>query len=260
MRGKRLIDREHPFWKTRKSVHHRARITVHVQTESVFTIRQNHRSRSDRICIVRETNYGRYFEVRSEANPINLAYTGLGLSAHTDNPYRDPVPTLQLLSCLENSANGGESIVVDGFMAARRLALESPQQFELLSQHNARFQFSGGNEVRLSAKQPMIDLGVDGELRGVRFNNRSIAPLVDIDYEQMSDYYAAYRRFAEIIADPSMEVEFRLQPGELFIVDNTRVLHSRRAFTGSGTRWLQGCYADVDGLRSTLAVLEDRLP
>ena len=50
MRGKRLIDREHPFWKTRKSVHHRARITVHAQTESVFTIRQNHRSRSDRIC------------------------------------------------------------------------------------------------------------------------------------------------------------------------------------------------------------------
>ena len=28
---------------------------------------------------VRETNYGRLFEVRSEENPVNLAYTGLGL-------------------------------------------------------------------------------------------------------------------------------------------------------------------------------------
>ena len=35
---------------------------------------------------VRETNYGKWFEVRSEINAINLAYTNLGLQAHTDNP------------------------------------------------------------------------------------------------------------------------------------------------------------------------------
>ena len=46
---------------------------------------------------VRETNYGKWFEVRSEINAINLAYTNLGLQAHTDNPYRDPVPTLSLI-------------------------------------------------------------------------------------------------------------------------------------------------------------------
>ena len=56
---------------------------------------------------VRETNYGKWFEVRTEVNPVNLAYTGLGLQAHTDNPYRDPVPTMQILYCLENSAEGG---------------------------------------------------------------------------------------------------------------------------------------------------------
>ncbi|HUE46584.1 MAG TPA: TauD/TfdA family dioxygenase, partial [Aestuariivirgaceae bacterium] len=49
---------------------------------------------------IRETNYGRWFDVRAEVNPSNLAYTNLGLQAHTDNPYRDPVPTLQLLMCL----------------------------------------------------------------------------------------------------------------------------------------------------------------
>ena len=70
---------------------------------------------------VRETNYGRWFEVRAEVNPNNLAYTNLGLQAHTDNPYRDPVPTLQLLACLENTVEGGDSIVVDGFRAAQRL-------------------------------------------------------------------------------------------------------------------------------------------
>ena len=37
-----------------------------------------------------------------------------------------------------------------------------------------------------------------------------------------------------------------------------RVLHGRKAFNagGGGSRWIQGCYADVDGLYSTLASLE----
>ncbi|MEZ5593155.1 MAG: hypothetical protein R3F53_21585 [Gammaproteobacteria bacterium] len=31
------------------------------------------------------------------------------------NPYRDPTPGLQLLHCLANDAEGGDSVVVDGF-------------------------------------------------------------------------------------------------------------------------------------------------
>ena len=54
-----------------------------------------------------------------------------------------------------------------------------------------------------------------------------------------------------------MAVQFKLEPGECFIVDNTRVLHGRSGYAGQGgSRWLQGCYADKDGLLSTLAALE----
>lgn len=205
---------------------------------------------------VRETNYGRYFEVRSEVNPINLAYTGLGLQAHTDNPYRDPVPTLQLLACLENSTEGGESMVVDGFQAARQLLQENPEHFALLHQYCARFHYAGGDGVALHSKRPMLELSPDGELIAVRFNNRSASPFTDIPFAVMTDYYRAYRHFAAIIERPENTVRFRLQPRELFIVDNLRVLHSRTAFSGTGTRWLRGCYADKDGLLSTLAALE----
>ena len=205
---------------------------------------------------VRETNYGRWFEVRVEVNPTNLAYTNLGLQAHTDNPYRDPVPTLQLLSCLENSVEGGHSVVVDGFMAAERLRKENRRGFELLSRYPARFEYAGSAGVRLNSKRPFIELGPDGETIAIRFNNRSAAPFVDVPYAQMPEFYAAYRQFAEILEDPRMEVTFKLQPGELFIVDNTRVLHARKPFAGSGERWLQGCYADRDGLLSTLGAIE----
>ncbi|MGF1629019.1 MAG: gamma-butyrobetaine dioxygenase [Kiloniellaceae bacterium] len=207
---------------------------------------------------LRETNYGKWFEVRAEVNPTNLAYTNLGLQAHTDNPYRDPVPTLQILYCLENSVEGGESLVVDGFAAARRLRAEDPRGFDLLTRYAARFDYAGSAGVHLAARRPMIELAPDGELIAVRFNNRSAAPVTDVPYDEMTGYYAAYRRFGEIIDDPAMAVSFRLQPGESFIVDNTRVLHARRAYRGSGARWLQGCYADKDGLLSTLRVLEQR--
>jgi len=207
---------------------------------------------------VRETNYGKWFEVRTEVNPANLAYTGLGLQAHTDNPYRDPVPTLQILYCLENSAAGGDSQVVDGFAAALRLRAENPHGFELLTRYCARFEYHGTGDVHLVSRKPMIELTPDGQLVAIRFNNRSTAAITDVPFDDMADYYAAYRRLGEIIDDPAMAVGFKLEPGECFIVDNTRVLHGRTGYGDSGgSRWLQGCYADKDGLLSTLSVLEE---
>ncbi|SNZ19280.1 2-trimethylaminoethylphosphonate dioxygenase [Cohaesibacter gelatinilyticus] len=199
---------------------------------------------------VRETNYGKHFEVRTEVNPTNLAFTGLGLQAHTDNPYRDPVPSIQVLYCLESSAAGGENMVVDGFACARRLQKENPDYFDVLAEHCARFEYAGEEGVCLTSRRPMIELAPDGELIGVRFNNRSLAAVTDVPFEKMALWYAAYRRLGEIIDDPAMEVVFRLEPGEAFVVDNTRVLHARKAYSGIGKRWLQGCYADKDGLRS----------
>lgn len=200
---------------------------------------------------VRDTNYGKHFEVRTEVNPTNLAFTGLGLQAHTDNPYRDPVPSVQVLYCLESSAAGGENMVVDGFAAALRLREENEEYFNVLADHCARFEYSGDDGVCLTSRRPMIELAADGELVGVRFNNRSLGAVNDVPFDQMATYYAAYRRLGEIIDDEAMEVTFRLDPGEGFVVDNTRVLHARKAYSGAGTRWLQGCYSDKDGLRST---------
>jgi gamma-butyrobetaine dioxygenase len=206
---------------------------------------------------VRETNYGRHFEVRAEVDPSNLAYTNLELQAHTDNPYRDPAPGLQILHCVRNTVEGGGSVVVDGFKAAERLKAEDPRGFDLLARYPARFEYAGTQDVRLRSKRPMIELGPDGELIGVRFNNRSAAAFTDVPYDDMPGYYAAYRRLGELIGDPALTLRFRLEPGDLFIVDNLRILHAREAFSSGGERWLQGCYADRDGLLSTLSVLED---
>ncbi len=40
----------------------------------------------------RETNFGTLFDVRSTPEASDLAYTSVHLDAHTDNPYRSPLP------------------------------------------------------------------------------------------------------------------------------------------------------------------------
>jgi gamma-butyrobetaine dioxygenase len=205
---------------------------------------------------VRETNYGKLFDVRVEPDPSNLAFTGLAITPHTDNPYRDPVPTIQLLHCLENSVEGGESGLVDGFMAASILRDEDARSFEVLTSTSVDFAWSDARHS-LRARRPLIEVDEHRRVRSVRFNNRSMQAL-RLEYDDIVLFYAAYRRFAEILARPELELTFRLGPGDCVIFDNTRLMHSRTAFeeSSSGSRHLQGCYADLDGLASTVEALD----
>lgn len=203
---------------------------------------------------VRETNYGRYFDVKSVINPNNLAYTGLALSPHTDNPYRDPVPTVQLLHCLDTEVSGGDSTLVDGFYLAHKLRSENRVAFELLSTVPVQFRFRD-DETDLHAEKTIIGTDAKGDVNCISFNNRSIQPF-RLPPEQMGAFYDAYTLFAQMVNDPQNQVAFKLGPGELFMVDNRRVLHGRTGYASNGSRHLQGCYADVDSLQSRLAVLE----
>jgi gamma-butyrobetaine dioxygenase len=201
---------------------------------------------------VRETNYGRLFDVVSTDAPSNLAYTGLALGLHTDNPYRDPVPGLQLLHCLEASAEGGDSLVCDGFRAAEALRQAAPEDFALLTRYPVAFRYTD-EAVDLRSEAPLIEVDWQGRVTAVRYNNRSAAP-IDLPPEVVPDFYRAYRRFGRMLHDAEGLVSFRMAPGDLFIVDNRRVLHGRSGF--GGKRHLQGCYADRDALLSRLRILE----
>src|SRR5437016_4146772 len=92
--------------------------------------------------------------------PTNLAYTGLGLGAHTDNPYREPTPTLQLLHCLASSAEGGENTLVDAFRVAEELPRD---HFELLARTPIQFRYAD-SETELAAEVPVISLDARGDV------------------------------------------------------------------------------------------------
>ena len=208
---------------------------------------------------VRETNYGRLFDVRVEATPDNLAFTGLAIGPHTDNPYRDPVPTVQLLHCLASAVQGGDSGLVDGFLAAKLLREEDPAAFDLLARTPVTFAYADATAA-LQATRPMIGVDPLGRIREIRFNDRSLQPvrLPPGEITGLCAFYAASRAFAEMISRPELMLTFRLSPGDCVIFDNTRVLHARTGFAATGRRHLQGCYADLDGVASAWAVLRRR--
>jgi len=211
---------------------------------------------------IRETNYGRLFDVRVEAQQAGAAHTGLPIGPRTGDPYRDPVPTLQALHCLAG-ADVGESGLLDGFRAAAQLRAEDPPGFDRLSRTPVTFACADAT-VQLRATRAMIGLNQAGLIREIRYDSRLMEPMrprsgavAAAAGEEMHEFYVAYRAFAAILLRPSGTLRFTLAPGDCVVFDNTRILHSRTGVPAAG-RHLQGCYADLDGVESTVAVLARR--
>lgn len=206
---------------------------------------------------VRETNYGRLYDVIAKKEPENLADTALGLAPHTDNPYRYPTPTIQVLHCLQADVDGGMTILIDGFFLAEKIKAEKPEYYQLLSTQLLKFKYET-SEFCFENSAPVFGTDVQGNLNAVKFNNRSVQPF-QLPDESMLPYYQAYQYFERLLQDEAYQERFKLMPGEAIIFDNERILHGRTAYKLLGQRHLQGCYADCDTLFSRISVLEKEL-
>lgn len=89
---------------------------------------------ADRIGFIRKTHYGEEFFVRAIPNTVNVAYTSNPLQCHTDLPYYEYKPGINLLHCIQQSkSNGAFNLLTDGFYVAERLRSENPSVFHCLS-------------------------------------------------------------------------------------------------------------------------------
>ena len=207
---------------------------------------------------VRDTNFGPLFDVRSTPNATDLAYTSLSLDPHTDNPYRSPVPGIQLLHCLANQTSGGLSTLVDGFAVAEALRREQPQAFAIMTSTPVRFRYIDA-DTELTASAAPIELDVTGAVNAIHFSPRlDFVPL--FAPERLDAYFRARRQLDQRLRAADFEIRFLLRAGDLVMFDNRRLLHGRTGFDPSeGLRHLQGCYIDIDGPRSLWRVLRRRL-
>jgi alpha-ketoglutarate-dependent taurine dioxygenase len=197
-----------------------------------------------------EINESRFFDIRGVPETSNNGYIMPAPRVYTDRPYRDPVPGFQLLHCLSAAGHGGESVFVDGMAVAERLRAHDPDAFATLSQLPILYRLE---ELGLATERTMLEVDLQGEFRAIYYDDRSIAPL-SLKGPRLKKYYAAYRQLAELLSEPARSVGYRLQPGELVLFDNTRILHGHAALS-AGARHFQGYHLDADGLYSALAVL-----
>ncbi len=202
----------------------------------------------------RRTNFGDTFEVVSRAVPNNLAYTALELPLHTDLPNQELIPGYQVLHCYRNSASGGESLFADGLRIVEDLRTEAPDDLDMLKNTPIPWRFSDrANDIR--SRRPVIVERESGELDYFVFNAH-IADLPDLETPALYAFYPVYQRLMQRIRDPRYAVRHSLEPGEMVIFDNSRVLHGRAAFDPrSGERQLCGYYLDRNEIDSRIRVL-----
>jgi alpha-ketoglutarate-dependent taurine dioxygenase len=205
---------------------------------------------------VRLTSWGEVFDVISMPDANSLAYTSLPLVVHTDEGYRDPAPTVQLQHFLVADSTGGLATLTDGFRVATDLKAASPDQFDLLARNELYFHFEDATAIHWHTG-PVITADADGAVRAVRYSNHSAQPFL-MDPDELEAYYEAYRRFATMRESEQYQLRVVMRAGDMYIVDNRRVMHGRTAFSADGPRHLQSCYIERDELASRLAVLERR--
>ena len=204
---------------------------------------------------IRRTNFGEFFNVKSKPNPNDLAYTSLSLAPHTDNPYRNPVPCIQILHCIVNEVSGGFSTLVDGYTVTEKLKKDFPDYYKILTEVKVRFQFIDQNVV-LENWAEMIQLDENKKFKQVRFSPRlDFVPLMD--KEKLELYYAARKKISDLYNSDKFRIEFKLSAGDLLMMDNYRLLHGRTEYNANeGKRFLQGCYIDYDSTEGKLKHLK----
>jgi gamma-butyrobetaine dioxygenase len=205
---------------------------------------------------VRETERGRVVDMKGKPDQPPQAWTARLRAPCTAAPFRDPLLTVMVLGCLDDGGDGAESILVDGFQAAATLRAEQPAGFAVLAGTPVTFARADA-WADLRATRPIISVDPRGRIREVHFASSDLAPVRGRASEIVA-FYDAYRSFVQLLGNPELTLTFRLRPGDCLILDNTRILHGRTGFTDTGHRHMQRCWTDLDGLASSLALLERR--
>ena len=212
----------------------------------------------ERIGPVRETNFGRTFDVVVKDDPNSNAYTPAALVQHMDLATRELPPGLQFLFCRENSTSGGEGIFTDGFCIAADMQAEEPKHFEALRTIQWEFK-NRAKDCDYRAVGPVFAHDASGAISEVRYTPWLRAPLyAPINTQRRA--YSAIRALMVRNRDTKYHVRLTYKPGDLLAFDNRRVMHGRAGYDASGgNRHLHGCYMDRDDLLSCIRMMKRQI-
>ena len=206
-----------------------------------------------------ESNFGCVQDLLFDPHKRSIANDVKALKLHTDEPYRASPPGLLLFHCITNDQTGtGCSLFMDGFEIAERLRAHDAEGFTALCDHAQPYRRHFDGDVDLVAEFPILSLDEFGNLCGIRLNDRVAAPL-SIPPDEVEIYYRALRYLLEQAEDENLALKLTLQPGDIAVFDNHRILHGRSDLTINGQRWLQWVQLERGDFHSSLRIIADRL-
>ncbi len=195
------------------------------------------------------THFGRIEDLRTDnttnANTDQLGYTDSAIDLHTDQPFLEKPPRLQLLHGIRSAERGGENMVADALAAARYLEATDARAVELLTTTPVTFHRKQKTFEKI-LHSPIVQLesvraGQPLEPFQVRASYFTLAPY-RLPFAKMEEWYRAHDAFFRLVRDPRHQYRFALGPGDFLLYDNHRMLHGRTAFRGA--RWVRGVYFD----------------
>jgi gamma-butyrobetaine dioxygenase len=192
------------------------------------------------------------FDIKMVNDPKawNHTFDAHRLAPRTNNPYRNPEPTVQVVHCLTPAPLGGETLLADGLKVADVLRGRDPAGFAALAAYEAIYSLSKPGEAYLEDRGPVIVVdGSSKRVKSIRFNPRSLETF-DAPYDALRDCYRGLKTFSDICNE--LAISFKLGTHDAVVVDNTRILHGREGFRNAETaaRALQGAFVDLDAIQA----------
>ena len=186
---------------------------------------------------------------REESKMNDTAYTQLALDGHTDCCYLVDSPGLQCFNCVAQSTlkeEEGVTKLLDGFRLIQHMMMNNNEAYHFFRTHPLVFQHVEEKSiVRNVAKVIEID-EISQRVKQFRFNAYDLGPLDYFynDLDLIDAYYRHVKYLVRLIQSETFQTKYKLNVGEMLVLDNRRVLHGRTSFTGY--RNLIGCYVGYD--------------
>ena len=184
--------------------------------------------------------YEKIFEIKPQQNQHTYGNSKQLIPPHTDEAYLHTPTGILNLYCINPANEGGESVLVDGFMVSEKLREQNSEAYRILAscpQTYHRVVLDKGLNYRTRARALTVD--ENENLVGFRFHPRALAP-TDVPGDQARQLHAANFALSELVLADENQLCFKLDAGDAVFFDNHRIMHSRKAFNGS-ERHLQIC-------------------
>lgn len=201
--------------------------------------------------------YGDVFDLTPASAVPTLGTTTRPVPPHTDEPFRFMPPGVFVLHCIRPAADGGDTVLVDGFRLAEHMRADDPDAFALLCEPNHVFIRRHPGQLDQRTRARVFSTDDRGRVCGVRIHSRSSGP-VDVAAEKAVAYLSAVRALMGLAMSKDNQIRLHLEAGDGVVTDNHRVLHSRTDFTDR-SRFLQSCSVAREDFHENMRLLAAKL-